>query len=288
MESTLKFTKMHGIGNDYIYFFHPERLPLAPEEIAQRLSRRHFSVGSDGIIIIDKSERADSKMRMFNADGSEAEICGNGLRCVAKYLYDRDLVGSATMTIQTGKSIISAKVIESGLRVSQVELRLPEPTQTPESIPLTSDHPFIDEPLSFTGPDGSSLRVTTVNLGNPHCVIFIQTDLADFPVHELGHAIEHSPLFPQRTNVEFVRVRTAQHIDVRVWERGSGETMACGSGACASVVAGILTGRLRNPCSVSLPGGDLSITWQKGKGIVLSGPAEEVFEGQIPLSFFEG
>ncbi|MBN2381369.1 diaminopimelate epimerase [bacterium] len=278
----MHFTKMHGIGNDYIYIEQGSKLPRSLADLAILLSRRNFSVGSDGLIEIGRSERADVSMRIFNADGSEAEMCGNGLRCLAKYAYDHGLVKGPEMTVETAAGVVRARIIATDGPISQVEVMLPEPELTPALVPFEADHAFIDEPLEGIEPGLAGLNCTVLNLGNPHCVIFLAEDVGTFPVQVWGPRLETKAIFPERVNVGFATPLSATHVRVRVWERGSGETLACGSGASACVVAGLITGKLSSPCRASLPGGDVSVAWMRGQGVLLTGPAEEVYQGEIP------
>lgn len=290
MTEKLRFTKMHGIGNDYIFIDYHQPLPVPAPVLARRLSRHRFSVGSDGIILIGKSDQADCSMAIFNADGSEAEMCGNGLRCVAKYVHDRHFVSGKLVTIETKAGIMKATISESAADISSVAVSLPEPRFSPEDIPVKAARSCFLEPFtnySHTEEFPKDLTFTTVNVGNPHCVIVLDEELDDYPVRDLGPKIENLSIFPEKTNVEFLRILTPEKIRVRVWERGSGETMACGSGACAAVAACCINNLTSNHCLVKLEGGELSVTWKRKKGFILEGPAEEVFEGEIPFNFLE-
>lgn len=280
----MKFTKMHGAGNDYIYLdcFHspvPENLP----ELARQLSDRHTGIGGDGLILIHPSTVADARMQMFNADGSEAEMCGNGIRCVAKYIFDHKLSANRQPKIETGAGILNLElVIEQG-KVAQVRVDMGPPRLRPEEIPTGLGNPanprdpVIDQPLRI---EGREFLVNCVSMGNPHCIIFVES-LCDELVHHWGPKIESHPLFPARTNVEFVVVESRQRVRQRTWERGSGETLACGTGASAVCVAGVLTGRTERKIVNSLLGGNLMLEWDSASNHVFkTGPALEVFRGQ--------
>ncbi|MBP5662136.1 MAG: diaminopimelate epimerase [Clostridia bacterium] len=275
----MRFTKMHGIGNDYVYFdCTKEDLP-DPEKWAVKLSDRHKGVGGDGIILIQKSDKADFKMRMFNADGSEGKMCGNGTRCIAKYVFDRGLTDKTELTLETLGGIKHITVFPglSG-KAETIRVDMGAPVLDPPSIPVKSKkYPVIDEELTV---DGVVYRATCVSMGNPHAVIFVE-DHAAFPVERVGKAIENMPSFPEKVNVEFVRVDSPRELTMRVWERGSGETLACGTGACAAVVASCLKGFCpRNEeVTVHLSGGDLHILYRDT--VLMRGGATFVFDGEL-------
>jgi diaminopimelate epimerase len=274
---------MHGCGNDYIYvdcFRHP--LPRDPAGLSRAISDRHFGVGADGLILICPSDKADARMRMFNADGSEAEMCGNGVRCLAKYVYDHGLVRKPTLSVETGRGVLTLELEIASGTVRQVQVDMGEPILEAARIPtLLSGDPPINARLSL--PKGK-FQATCVSMGNPHCVIFVET-LADDLVLATGQRIERHEVFPRRTNVEFVRVNRPDDVTVRVWERGSGETLACGTGACAVAVAGVLTGRTGRRVTAHLRGGDSKIFWSETDNhVYLTGPAVEIFTGEWPLS----
>lgn len=279
----MRFTKMHGAGNDYVYLDcfsqpPPERL----RDLAWRMSDRHFGVGSDGLILILPSQVADARMQMFNADGSEAEMCGNGIRCLAKYVYDHGLVRESTLTIETGAGILSLDLeVEDGL-VRRVRVDMGEPILAPQRVPTTlagntaaPAGAVVDAPLDI---GGRQLAVTCVSMGNPHCVTFVDR-LSDDWVLRIGPLLEMSPHFPRRVNAEFVEVLSPEEVRMRVWERGSGETLACGTGATAVCVAGALTGRTGRKILAHLPGGDLELHWADDNHVHMTGPAVEVFSG---------
>jgi diaminopimelate epimerase len=275
----MRFTKMHGAGNDYIYvdcFANP--MPHDPAGLSRRISDRHFGVGADGLILICPSDKADARMRMFNADGSEAEMCGNGVRCVAKYVYDHGLVRKPSLKIETGRGVLTLELEVSGGAVRQVRVDMGEPILESSRIPTTlPGNPPVDAKLP-----GYDLRATCVSMGNPHCVIFVK-QITDELVLGAGPKIEVDPLFPRRTNVEFVAVNRPDDITMRVWERGSGETLACGTGACAVAVAGVLTGRTQRRITAHLRGGDLQLHWSETDSrVYLTGAAVEVFNGTWP------
>jgi diaminopimelate epimerase len=281
----MRFTKMHGAGNDYIYVnCFQEPLPENPAQLARRVSDRHFGVGGDGLILICPSEVADARMRMFNADGSEAEMCGNGVRCVAKYLYDHGLCRKETLRVETGRGVLTLDLEVDGGQVRRVRVDMGEPILDAAELPTTlpgntamEGNPVVDANLSVAG-GGEGLRVTCVSMGNPHCITFVE-QLTDHWVLEVGPRIETDPRFPKRVNVEFVQVLSPAEVRMRVWERGSGETLACGTGASAVCVAGVLTGRTGRKIVAHLPGGDLELHWAEDNHVYLTGPAVEVFTG---------
>jgi diaminopimelate epimerase len=277
----MRFTKMQGAGNDYVYvdcFQQP--MPRDPAALSRAVSDRHFGIGADGLILICPSNRADARMVMFNADGSEAEMCGNGIRCVAKYLYDHDLVPKPELTVETGRGVLTLELQVHDGKVRQVRVDMGEPILEAERIPTTlSGNPPIDVP--FVLPD-VTLRVTCVSVGNPHCIAFVDK-LTDALVHGIGPRVEKHEAFPRRTNVEFVQVLGSDEVSVRVWERGSGETLACGTGATAVAVAGVLAGRTKRRILAHLPGGSLQLYWSEANNhVYMTGPAVEVFSGEWP------
>jgi diaminopimelate epimerase len=277
----MRFTKMHGIGNDYIYvdcFRQPA--PADPAALSRAISDRRCGVGSDGLILISPSDKADVRMRMFNADGSEAEMCGNGLRCVGKYVYDHDLARKPLIRVETGRGVLPLAVAAVGDKASEIRVDMGAPVLKGKDIPTTlpGDPPVLVE-MSV---DDMSMRVTCVSMGNPHCVIFVD-DITDALVHGVGPKIENHSAFPRRVNVEFVRVNGPDDVQVRVWERGSGETLACGTGACAVAVAGVLAGRTQRRVTAHLPGGDLDLEWcETDDHVYMTGPAVEIFSGDWP------
>ncbi len=275
----MQFTKMHGAGNDYVYvdgFRH--RVPSNPAEVARLVSDRHKGVGADGLILIVPSMVADARMRMFNADGSESEMCGNGIRCVGKYVYDHNIRRVPTLKIETGAGVLTLELdVDSSDRVSAVTVDMGAPILENVRIPTKLlGNPVVNQLLEV---NGEQFEVTCVSMGNPHCVIFV-TEITDHLVHEVGPMIEHHPAFPQRVNVEFVECLSRTEVRQRTWERGSGETQACGTGASAVCVAGVLTGRTETTIRNHLLGGDLELTWLgDGQHVFMKGPATEVFQG---------
>jgi diaminopimelate epimerase len=277
----MHFTKMQGCGNDYIYV-DCFRQPMThdPPGLSRAISDRHFGVGGDGLILICPSDKADARMRMYNADGSESEMCGNGIRCVAKYVHDRGLVRKSPLTIETGRGVLTLELEVSGGVVRQVRVDMGEPILQAERIPTTlGGDPPREVPLEVAG---QTLRVTCVSMGNPHCVTFVD-DITDALVLGVGPQVEKHSAFPRRVNAEFVRVNRPDDVTMRVWERGSGETLACGTGACAVAVAGHLTGRTQRRITAHLPGGDLLLHWSEvDNRVYMTGPAVEVFSGEWP------
>jgi diaminopimelate epimerase len=282
----MRFTKMHGAGNDYIYVnCFDEPLPGNPAELARRVSDRHFGIGGDGLILIRPSDKADARMQMFNADGSEAEMCGNGIRCVAKYVFDHGLSRQETLRIETGVGILTLDLEVADGRVRRVRVDMGEPILEPARIPTTlpgnprfPGAPVADVDLAI---GGQRLRVTCVSMGNPHCVAFVD-EPGDHWVLHIGPQLEVDPRFPNRVNAEFVEVVSPAEVRMRVWERGSGETLACGTGACAVCVAGALTARTARKILAHLPGGDLELHWADDNHVYMTGDAVEVFSGQWP------
>jgi len=295
----IPFVKMHGLGNDYVFvdLLGPRRggpepageLPWDPAALSREISDRHLGVGSDGLILILPGERAPFRMRMFNADGSEGEMCGNGMRCFAKYVYEQGYTDEVEFEVETGAGVVRPRVYPEegagGRRVQRVRVDLGRPRLTPDEVPVRvealarwgrpADAPVVEATLEV---DGREVPVTAVSLGNPHCVVFVE-DAAAVDLEGLGRRLEVHPAFPQRTNVEFVQVLSPAEVAVRVWERGSGATLACGTGACAAAVAGALTGRTGRQVTVRLPGGALEVEWAADGHVYLTGPAVEVFRG---------
>jgi diaminopimelate epimerase len=280
----MRFTKMHGAGNDYVYVnCFDEPLPNDPPGLARKIADRHFGVGGDGLILICPSSVADARMRMFNADGSEAEMCGNGVRCVAKYVYDHGISRNKTLKIETGRGVLSLDLEVVGDRVQRVRVDMGEPILEPARIPTTlpgdasrPGTPVVNAPLNVAGRE---LRVTCVSMGNPHCITYVDQVNDDW-VLGVGPKVEVDPHFPKRVNAEFIQVLSPGEIRMRVWERGSGETLACGTGASAVCVAGVLTGQTSRKVLVHLPGGDLELHWADNNHVYMTGPATEVFSGE--------
>lgn len=279
----MKFTKMQGIGNDYIYVNCFEEQVVNPEQLSVRLSDRRFGIGGDGLILIMPSQIADFKMRIFNADGSEAMMCGNGTRCIGKYVYEHGLTNKTHITLETNSGIKYLELHCTGDQVTAVTVDMGKAILTPREIPVESDsqEPFVAKPVQV----GDRLeRLTCVSVGNPHAVVFCDR-VEDLDLEKLGPLFEHHAIFPDRVNTEFVRVIDDHTLQMRVWERGSGETLACGTGACATTVAAVLNGYCPQgePILVKLRGGDLTITYQADGTVMMTGPAEEVFQGEINL-----
>jgi len=273
----MKFVKMQGAGNDYIYVDCTEDEIENPNQVARRISDRHFGVGADGLILVCPSQVADFKMRIFNADGSEAQMCGNGIRCFAKYVYDRGLTKKETLRIETLAGIVKPDLTIEGGKVMRVRVNMGRPRLGRAEIPMTGGGGrVIDEPLEV---DGETVKITAVSMGNPHVVIFVD-DVAAAPVETLGPLVENHDAFPQRTNVHFVEVVSPCEARQRTWERGSGETLACGTGASAALVAGCLNEKLQAEASIHVPGGVLEVVWSDDDNVYLTGPAETVFEGE--------
>lgn len=274
----MKFTKMHGAGNDYVYVNCFEEVVDDPAGLARQVSNRNFGIGSDGLILILPSEGADLRMRMFNADGSEAEMCGNGIRCVAKYAYDHSLTKKTKVHIETGSGILELNLLlnSEGL-VGSVTVAMGRPRLTRAELPMTGavGEQAVNVPLEV---GGRLLELTCVSMGNPHAVVFVD-DVEQFPVTEVGPVIERHPWFPKRINVEFVQVVSRSEVIQRTWERGAGETLACGTGAAAVTVAGVLTGRTERKITNHLRGGDLLMEWIEDGEVMMTGPAVEVFSG---------
>ncbi|MBE0599259.1 MAG: diaminopimelate epimerase [Desulfuromonadales bacterium] len=275
----MKFVKMHGAGNDYVYINGFDQSVADPSRLAVEISDRHFGIGSDGLILILPSTVADVRMRMFNADGSEAEMCGNGIRCVAKYAYDHGLVPRREIAVETAAGIKAVQLrVNARNRVDQVRVDMGRPRLTRGEIPMTGDPgaQVVAEPLQVLD---RTFEITAVSMGNPHCVIFVDR-VAEFPVEKYGSIIERHPLFPQRTNVEFVEVITPGELRQRTWERGAGETLACGTGASAVTVAGVLTGRTGRQVVNHLRGGDLELEWAADGQVFMTGPAVQICQGE--------
>jgi diaminopimelate epimerase len=274
----MKFTKMQGAGNDYIYvdcFAQP--MPKDAPKLAIAVSDRHKGIGADGLILICPSEAADARMRMFNADGSEAEMCGNGVRCVAKYVYDHGIARKEELKVETGRGILTLALETARGKVERVKVNMGRPIFEAGKIPtsLVGDPP-VRQKLTA---GGREFLVTCVSMGNPHCVTFVER-LSDEWVLSVGPQVERHRAFPNRVNAEFVEVVSPREVRMRVWERGSGETQACGTGACAAAVAGVLTGLTERRVLAHLPGGELELEWSDAGEVYLTGPAVEVFRGE--------
>lgn len=277
----MKFTKMQGLGNDYVYVNCMEQMVEDAAETARRVSDRHFGIGSDGLILICPSDKADFEMRMYNADGSRGEMCGNGIRCVGKYVYDYGLTDKTSLSVETLGGIKHLFLeVEDG-KVSLVKVDMGPAILEPEKIPVTAEGSrVVDEPLQV---DGKTFRMTCVSMGNPHAVIYVD-DVQGMDLEKTGPSFENHERFPNRINTEFAHVLDRNTVEMRVWERGSGETLACGTGACAVAVASILNGYTEDQVTVRLLGGDLKIEWDReANKVYMTGPAEIVFDGEIRL-----
>lgn len=280
----MKFTKMQGIGNDYVYVNCLKEKVEDPCAVAKKVSDRHFGIGSDGLILIKPSETADFEMDMYNSDGSQGAMCGNGIRCVAKYVYDYGLTDKTSICISTKSGIKYLDLqVENG-KVKSVRVDMGAPILNAGQIPIVSEHPqVLDEPIKV---DGQVYHMTGVSMGNPHAVVYLE-DVDGLDIEKIGPGFEHHPCFPDRVNTEFVKVLDDHTVQMRVWERGAGETLACGTGACAVAVSSILNGKVNGekPVTVKLLGGDLEIFWDREKNTVfMTGPAEVVFDGEIDLA----
>lgn len=301
----MKFTKMHGIGNDYVYVNCFCETVEHPEEVARAVSDRHFGIGSDGLILIKPSSEADFEMEMYNADGSKGKMCGNGIRCVAKYVYESGLTDKTELRIATGSGVRELRLQVEGGAVTQVCVDMGSPILAPEQIPVvpsrltagcgagaadagggdqtpedTMGRAVVDRVITVAGRD---YRMTAVSMGNPHCVVPVD-DVEGLAIETLGPCFERHPAFPERVNTEFIRVLDRRTVRMRVWERGSGETLACGTGACAVAVACILNGWTEDEVTVRLQGGELSVRWDRAQNTVyMTGPATTVYHGEIEL-----
>lgn len=277
----MKFTKMHGLGNDYIYVNCLDKTVENPSEVARFVSDRHFGIGSDGLVLILPSDKTDFRMRMFNSDGSEAEMCGNAIRCVGKFVYDNGLTSKTDIAIDTLAGIKILDMTVKDGKVTLVRVDMGEPVLRPRDIPVDSDKElFVSQPVTI---DGQVYKVTCVSMGNPHAVTYVE-DVANFPLEVVGPKMETHPLYPRKINSEFVQLIDRQTLKMRVWERGAGETLACGTGACAVLVATVLNGLCDRKATVKLKGGDLTIEWNgQDNHVYMTGPATKVFEGEIEI-----
>ncbi len=279
--SFMEFTKMHGLGNDYIYINCFKETIKDPAGLAKRLSDRHFGIGSDGLILIRPSQSAEFKMEIYNADGSRAGMCGNGIRCLGKYVYENKMTSKTGFDVETGAGIRSLKLEEENGVVKRVCVDMGTPRLNAHCIPVMTDKALvIDEPFEVRG---KKFRITCLSMGNPHAVVYVK-DVWDFPVEKLGPEFECHPQFPEKVNTEFIRVVDRGTIEMRVWERGSGETFACGTGACAAVVASVLNNLTDEEVTVKLLGGELYIRWDRFVNkVYMTGPAVHVFDGVMML-----
>ncbi len=276
----INFTKMHGIGNDYVYVDGFKQIVEDPNAFSEFVSDRHFGIGSDGLVMILPSEHADFKMRMFNADGSEGKMCGNAIRCVGKYVYEAGYTDQTHISVETLSGLKYLTLITEGSSVVYVEVDMGKAILVPKDIPVESElERFINQPIHI---EDKEYLVTCVSMGNPHAVIFCD-DVDTLPLETIGPKFEFNPLFPERINTEFVQVIDETTLKMRVWERGSGETFACGTGACASAVASVLNGYCKKGAeiTVKLLGGDLKITYEENETVLMKGTATKVFDGII-------
>jgi diaminopimelate epimerase len=273
----VKFWKMHGLGNDYVIIDNRnEKIGSTDAAVlARKLCERRLSVGADGLLLVENSSVADVKMRIFNADGSEAEMCGNGMRCFAKYCYENNIARKKELTVETLAGIKQMWLTVKGSTVTAVKVDMGAPTLERSKIPMVGTGTCVNADLQV---NGEKYKATCLSVGNPHCVIFVDS-VNDFPVQQVGSKIENHRFFPNRTNVEFAQVLNRNELRLRVWERGCGETLACGTGTCATVAAGNILGKLNNKVTVHLVGGDLEVEY--AERLFLSGPAEKVFEGKL-------
>lgn len=280
--TSIDFTKMHGTGNDYVYVDCTKNEIEDGTELSKFVSDRHFGVGSDGLILIKKSDVADFKMDMYNADGSKGEMCGNGIRCVGKYVYDNGLTDKTTVTIETLAGIKTIELYLKDGKVDSVLVNMGSPELKASQIPVIfPKEQMINEPMEV---DGSIFRVTCVSMGNPHCVIFTDEDTRTLDLPHIGPFFENHPTFPQRVNTEFANILDKKNIRMRVWERGSGETLACGTGACATAVAAVVNGLTDDEVTIHLLGGNLTVRYdQENNTVWLKGPATTVFTGHIDI-----
>lgn len=278
----MKFTKMHGIGNDYVYVNCLEETVENPEAVARFVSDRHFGIGSDGLILIKPSKTGDFQMDMYNADGSSSQMCGNGIRCVAKYVYDYGLTDKTEVDIETKAGMKHIVLTVEHEKAVKARVDMGEPILEPAKIPVTGEgERMVNQPILV---DGEEYRMTCVSMGNPHAVVFMEEPVKALELEKLGPKFEFHERFPERVNTEFMNVLDRRTMDMRVWERGSGETLACGTGTCAAVVAAVLNGLTERKVLVHLLGGDLEIFWdEKDNHVYMTGAAETVFEGEIDL-----
>jgi len=281
----IDFVKMQGLGNDFILIDCLSK-PLGDSSflsyLAKRLCNRHFGIGADGLILILPSSKANLKMRIFNSDGTEAQMCGNGIRCFAKYAYENKIISKIKFTIETLAGIITPELIFKGKEISGIKVDMGIPKLKRREIPMEGENSptVVDETLKI---DSKTIfQITCVSMGNPHCITFVN-DVQSIPVDEIGPKIENHPLFPEKTNVEFIQVLNKQEINFRVWERGAGETLACGTGACAALVAAVLNKKTDREAIIHLPGGDLDIQWADNGHVYMTGPAELAFKGKMEI-----
>lgn len=275
---SIRFTKMHGAGNDYIYIDATKSCPDNLPEMARVMSDRHKGVGSDGLVAIMPSDVADFRMRMFNADGSEGEMCGNASRCIAKFVYDKGLTTKSTITLETlaGIKVLQISKLNTDGTVREVTVDMGKPSFTPQDVPLSTASEVVNMPIATSM---GEMHITALSMGNPHGVVFIDS-VANLAIEGIGVEIQNNPLFPAKANIEFVEVINPDELRMRVYERGSGETQACGTGACATLVAAVVNGKANRKAVIHLLGGDLSIEWAENGHVMMTGEAVTVFEGE--------
>jgi len=279
--ATLRFAKLHGTANDFVYVDAREGFPGDPAALAPRLCDRRRGIGADGLILLERasSDDADCRMVIYNADGSRPEMCGNGIRGLAKFVHDHGLVHADPLRVETDAGVRTIHAEVRNGRVARVTVDMGVPEWRGRAIPVASDGEVVDRPLDVAG---KGYRVTCVSMGNPHCVVFVD-DVDRLPLADIGPRFEHDPFFPRRVNTEFVQVLSPERVRMRVWERGAGETMACGTGACAAAVSAARTGRTGRSVVVALPGGELEINWRADDRVLMTGDAVEVFEGRVEV-----
>ena len=278
----MKFTKMQGIGNDYVYVNCFEETVADPERVSETISDRHFGIGADGLVLIMPSDKADFRMRMFNADGSEGNMCGNATRCIGKFVYDNHLTDKTSITLETRSGIKKLTLYPENGKVKTVLVDMGKAVLKPADIPMNvSGDTFINKPITV---DGKEVFITAVSMGNPHAVTYVD-DVDSLELEKIGPSFENHPLFPERVNTEFIKILDESTMQMRVWERGSGETWACGTGACAATAASVLNGYFPHDkeITVKLRGGDLFITYKSDGTVLMRGPAETVFTGEIDV-----
>ena len=278
----MKFTKMQGIGNDYVYVNCFEETVADPERVSEIISDRHFGIGADGLVLIMPSDKADFRMRMFNADGSEGNMCGNATRCIGKFVYDNHLTDKTNITLETRSGIKKLTIYPENGKVKTVLVDMGKAVLKPADIPMNvSGDTFINKPITV---DGKEVFITAVSMGNPHAVTYVD-DVDSLELEKIGPSFENHPLFPERVNTEFIKILDESTMQMRVWERGSGETWACGTGACAATAASVLNGYFPHDkeITVKLRGGDLFITYKSDGTVLMRGPAETVFTGEIDV-----
>jgi diaminopimelate epimerase len=274
-----RFTKWQGCGNDFVLLDCMKEEPADYAGLSRRVCDRHYGVGADGILVVLPSDQADFRMRIFNTDGSEAEMCGNGIRCFARYLYDYGLTEKTEFTVETGAGILVPRLVFTDGQITGVRVDMGKPHLLGEEIPVVGHdgEKVINQPITVAG---KTYQMTGVSMGNPHCVIFVD-DAEKFPIEQLGSQFEHHELFPRKTNTEFVEVKDRSHVRMRVWERGAAITLACGTGSCATAVAGVLNGKTDRKVEVQLDGGKLIVEWAENGHVFMTGPAELVFTGEL-------